>query len=287
MTVDSNRGYLFVAATSASSSTVDRFGFSVDISKAAPVLAVNGTSRQQVYEGSAIESIAIDADQGILYIADSGSERIDSFKYEPAGLNNTQTKTLYEKTQNLDEVTSVEVDYLGNLFWAVGEDGKDDGAIIRGKADIPDSTTTQAVTMSIDAAYCLRYQNEFLFYAGADSTVAESVSGQRPALYYKNMPKSGEITTRAKMISNQFEQIVSIGSFDTQFIYVADAVKGFFAIESFKDDQFSAPRPIEITVSGQTGALKPTSMVVFTLDAVVNFTLSLTATLLVISVSFF
>lgn len=147
LTVDPNQGYLFVASASGSTSTVDRYEFTVDISKAAPVLAVKETTKEQIYEGSVIESIAIDADQGILYIADSGNKRIDSLKYDPSktkssGSTTSKATTLYEKTQNLDVVTSVEVDYQGNLFWAVREDGKDDGAIIRGQADTPDSTTT-------------------------------------------------------------------------------------------------------------------------------------------------
>ena len=69
---------------------------------------------------------------------------------------------------------------------------------------------------------------------------------------------------------------------------MADAVKGFFAIESFKDDEFSDPRQINITGDGQSGTLlMPTAMVVFTLDAIMNFSLSLTAGLVILSVILF
>jgi hypothetical protein len=101
------------------------------------------------------------------------------------------------------------------------------------------------------------------------------------------MPKSGEISTDLKMIATGFTDVVSIGTYDNQFIYVADSTQGFFAIESFTDDEFSQPRPITITVEGKSDSPKPISMVVFTLDAIVNFSLSLTAILVIVSLSLF
>ena len=50
------------------------------------------------------------------------------------------------------------------------------------------------------------------------------------------------------MISGGFSDIVSIGSM-TEFLYVADADKGFFAIETFPDNMFSEPRPLKLTTT--------------------------------------
>ena len=55
-----------------------------------------------------------------------------------------------------------------------------------------------------------------------DTTLADDDSEQS-AIYYKSMPKSGEISTDLKMIATGFTDVVSIGTFDNQFIYVADS----------------------------------------------------------------
>ena len=62
LAVDSNRGYLFVASRKDSASSVDRYQFAVDITKAAPILSVNQTSKANVYRGGDVQSIAVDAD---------------------------------------------------------------------------------------------------------------------------------------------------------------------------------------------------------------------------------
>ena len=61
----------------------------------------------------------------------------------------------------------------------------------------------------------------------------------------------------------------------TGFLYVADANKGFFAVETFPDDMFSEPRPLELTTSTESSAPKPKAMVVFTMGAILNATLSM------------
>ena len=71
----------------------------------------------------------------------------------------------------------------------------------------------------------------------------------RTALYYKHIPKEEEGTSSSvSMISGGFSDIVSIGSM-TGFLYVADADKGFFAVETFPDNMFSEPRPLELTTT--------------------------------------
>jgi hypothetical protein len=71
-------------------------------------------------------------------------------------------------------VTSVEVDYRGNIFWAVSKDGKDDGVIFKGSADEPNSSTTQVVSKKLDSTQSLCYKLEFLFFSGVDTTLDDS-----------------------------------------------------------------------------------------------------------------
>ena len=88
------------------------------------------------------------------------------------------------------------------------------------------------------------------------------------------------------MISGGFSDIVSIGSM-TGFLYVADADKGFFAVETFPDDMFSEPRPLELTTASESSAPKPKAMVVFTMGGILNATLSMVALLTATSLTFF
>ena len=125
--VDKNHGYLFVAMQGgAESATVDRFNFTVDATQATPKLSVNAGTRLNVYKGKHIESLAIDDDQSILYIADSKTKRIDSIQYSASILKKSNSNsgladTLYETVNNLASVTSLAIDYQGNIYWSVGD----------------------------------------------------------------------------------------------------------------------------------------------------------------------
>lgn len=66
---------------------------------------------------------------------------------------------------------------------------------------------------------------------------------ERTAIYYKKLPKTGEIIKEVDIIANGFSEIVSIGSFGN-YIYVADSELGFYAIEHLPDGDFSEPRPM-------------------------------------------
>ena len=104
--------------------------------------------------------------------------------------------------------------------------------------------------------------------------MAQVNEAKRTALYYKHIPKPDEASPNVSMISGGFSDIVSIGSM-TGFLYVADSEKGFFAVETFPDDMFSEPRPLALKTSTASTAPKPKAMVVFTMGAILNATLSL------------
>ena len=55
------------------------------------------------------------------------------------------------------------------------------------------------------------------------------------------MPKDGTLTADIKQVTDEFDSVVSVASLDT-FFYVADAKKGYYAIEAFSEDTFSEPR---------------------------------------------
>ena len=79
----------------------------------------------------------------------------------------------------MEYVTSLAVDYMGNIFWSVGQDGLADGMIKRATADDPNPTTTTAISKTLDAAYSLCYQKGKLFYAGTNASeqaVAETTT---------------------------------------------------------------------------------------------------------------
>lgn len=46
----------------------------------------------------------------------------------------------------MEFVTSLAVDYLGNIFWSVREDGIADGMIMRAPADEPNPTATKIIS---------------------------------------------------------------------------------------------------------------------------------------------
>ena len=176
----------------AESATVDRFNFTVDATKETPKMTVNASTRLNVYKGKQIESLAIDDDQSILYIADSKNKRIASLQYNGSVLAKSNSssglvETLYETVNNLASVTSLAIDYQGNIYWSVGEDGKTDGAVFRGRADDPNPTKVDVISKTLDAIYSLCFRKGFLFYAGEDLTkkaddVPAVVDGGEPAV---------------------------------------------------------------------------------------------------------
>lgn len=88
--------------------------------------------------------------------------------------NSGLAETLYESVNNLASVTSLAVDYLGNIYWTVSDEGTTDGAIFRGRADDPNPTTVDVISKTLDAIYSLCYRKGFLFYAGEDMSKIEN-----------------------------------------------------------------------------------------------------------------
>ena len=227
-----------------------------------PTIAVNSTSVEEVYATTnQLTAMSIDADQKVLYVSEAAPGEIRAIYYK----DELSTETMYDDIQN---VSSLAADYSGNIYWSVSEGGKDEGAITRAKADLADHNSLTMITEAVDSAAALCYKLEFLFFAGEDQNDGGNASSsENSAIYYKHVPSDGEVSSEVKKISNAFENVVSIGTFDNSFLYIADAAKGFFAIEVMPDDEFSEPRPIELTVNEQN-APKPTAMVIFTLNAV-------------------
>ena len=254
LAVDKNRGYLFVASSSTSGkSHVDRYAFAVEVSQEGDTLTVNSTSKTEVYSGRNVKSLAIDDDESILYVADTESARIDEIKYSGhvRQLANSEiglVKTLYseEDVSSLAKVTSLAVDYLGNLFWTTSSQGKTQGAVMEASADSPNPASAKIVSKLLASAGSLCYSRNFLFYSGPDATLENDA--ENSAVYYKRLPRSGEIAKDLKMIGTGFTDVVAIGSFDNSFVYIADADLGFFAMEAFENDEFSEPVPIPMTI---------------------------------------
>ncbi len=137
MAVDSNHGYLFVAMQSENDDdkdTVDRYSFKVDASGKTASLTIDEATKVQVYKGKFIGGITVDDDQSILYVAETSDKRIDSISYTPKVLevSNSEiglTSTIYKGLSGLNHVTSLTVDYLGNILWSTSKDGQSKGAI--------------------------------------------------------------------------------------------------------------------------------------------------------------
>jgi len=99
----------------------------------------------------------------------------------------------------------------------------------------------------------LCYSKEILYFSGGEATEQDGDDSdsdseeetKNSAIYYKNMPKTGEIGMETKLISEKFRDVVSISVVD-KFIYVADQSKGMYAIEAFENDEFSEPRKMNL-----------------------------------------
>ena len=139
-------------------------------------MSVNATTALNVYEGETVTALTIDGDQSILYIADTGAKTIDSIQYDHRELDKSKddiglVETLYHQVHNLEYVTSLAVDFMGNIFWSLEENGLEDGVIMRAPADDPNPTAAKIISKTLDAAYSLCYTQGFLFYAGKETAI--------------------------------------------------------------------------------------------------------------------
>ena len=103
------------------------------------------------------------------------------------------------------------------------------------------------------------------------------------AIYFKAVPKSGQVSQQINFVTDQFQDVVSLSTIDN-FIYVADGEEGFYAIESKPDGTYSSPitLPLKSTDSSynfstQADLPRPVAMVVFAMSAVRSAAVSLVA----------
>lgn len=235
-------------------------------------------------------------------MADKGSKRIETINYDPKVLELSNsgkglTSAIYESIPGLDSITSLSVDYLGKLFWSVSHNGESKGAVKEAQADDPNAAEIKTVTKIVDSASSLCYSKEILYFSGGEAAEQDGgndddESGEETknsAIYYKNMPKTGEIGMETKLISDKFRNVVSISVVD-KYIYIADQSHGMYAIEAFENDEFSEPRRINLTFTANSEekqtSPKPQAMLVFTLDAVFGASVSLAATFVLAALSF-
>ena len=253
-------------------------------------MSVNGTTKLEVLTGKNITDIAVDEDQSILYVVDAGEKRVTQLKYadEMLRMMNTQiglSEVLYEDDYNLDNVNSVAIDHRGAIYWSSSKYGKELGVIHKGSSDDPMESSVEKESKIFDNASHLFYGEEFLFFIGPGNSTNTT---SRSAIYYKNVPKTGEITPIVHRVIDGFEDLVSVTAID-EFIYFADSELGIFAVESYQDGTFSEARPISL----HTGdALKPVApmpktMVIFALGGIHNIFFSLSVLMALLAFNLF
>ena len=128
-------------------------------------------------------------------------------------------ETLYEDEHNIENVNSIAVDRFGGIFWSADKYGKESGAIHKAKADSPSDDSVKQESKAFDKVSSLFYNNEFLFFIASDNDEERSDTS---AIYYKNVPKTGEISAVVNKVTDGFEGLVSVATLD-EFIYVADS----------------------------------------------------------------
>ena len=257
-----------------------QYDFSVNATNyTKPFITVNTTSKLEVATGIEITSLAIDDDQSILYIADGGEEQISRLKYAPEMLTMIKSEkgleeALYEGLHNFEYVYSIAVDRLGGIYWSFSEYGKEDGVIHKASADRPSEDSIEQESKALEEASSLFYSGEFLFFISADNNKENATSTS--AVYYKNVPRTGEVTGVVNRVIGGFEDLVSVVTLD-EFIYVADSTVGIFAIESYRDGTFSEPRPITLKTGDAEDSVAPmpTTMVIFALGGLQGLYFSL------------
>lgn len=108
-----------------------------------PELMVAPLSKSPVYEGSLVTALTLDDDQSIVYIADSGLNRLVAVSYAPELLLNNRAgvkRFIYENV-GLDKVSALAVNLYGRIFWANSDGGKANGVIISAVADAPSNSS--------------------------------------------------------------------------------------------------------------------------------------------------
>lgn len=201
---------------------------------------------------------------------------------------NTQiglSEVLYEDDYNLENVNSVAIDHRGDIFWSASKYGKELGVIHRGSSDDPMDSSIEKESKVFDNVNHLFYGNEFLFFTGPGNSTNTT---SRAAIYYKNVPKTGEISSVVHRVIDGFEDIISVTAID-EFIYFADSNLGIFTVEAYQDGTFSEARPITL----HTGdALKPvapmpTTMVIFALGGMQGIFFSLSVLMALLALNLF
>ena len=150
LAVDANKGYIFFSIQSDSdSSYVNRYSIEIDASDPKnPLISLNETSMLEVMQGQEIVSIAVDHDQSILYVADSGEEKIKNLKYAPEMLTIINSEigledVMYSQLHNMNHISSVTIDLYGDIYWSFDKYGKEQGVVAKASADSPGVDTIE------------------------------------------------------------------------------------------------------------------------------------------------
>lgn len=201
LAVDTNFRFIFTLQKSADAAfVVNRFKFSVepptkdeDGKAVLPALHIDESSKVKVYKGNEISAIALDADQSILYIADTGNKRIATFRYSPELVTMTKSigkvTNIYDNVSSLDKISSLAVNLYGKLFWTNKANGKTDGTLVSAVADKPDSKSLKVLSDAFDEAFSLYYSYDTLFFVAPSSS--ESQKTTDTAIYRKKLPGAG------------------------------------------------------------------------------------------------
>ena len=253
-----------------------------------PVIFLNDTSVLTVMEGSEITSIAVDQDQSILYVSDTNEKKIKNLKYAPEMLTIINSEiglenVLYSGLNNMGHISSIEVDLLGDMYWSYDKYGKENGVVAKAAADAPGEDTIEVQSKALESARGLDYKNQFLFFIGEDTN-----DSSKDAVYYKNIPLSGEVHQVVNKVAGGFDNLVSVASYD-EFIYVADGETGIFAIEAYQDGSFSEPRQFNLEMRGRLdeNAPAPTQMVIVALGGLNGLYLSVTLLMCLVALNLF
>lgn len=189
-------------------------------------------------------------------------------------------EVLYEDDYNLDNVNSITVDRRGSIYWSADKYGEEVGTIHRASADDPSIDSVEKECKLFEEASGLFYRKEFLFFIAPGNKTDEK------AIYYKSVPRTGEITPVVNKVVDGFKALVSVSTLD-EFIYFADSEVGIVAVESYHDGTFSEGRVISLNTGDVTDpvAPMPQTMVIFAMGAIHNivFGFSILAGLLAIN----